>query len=135
MTLWKSILKPNESVLTALAVAGGVLAIYNTNLPTIVEIHAAPAHNDAVYSSMKKAKWTSTALVVGAYALTHDPNVFVAGGVTFLAIEWMFRHANSVDPNSNKSVPKSSGHGMTMDTAESSDDYDYASDDNSYGSY
>lgn len=129
MTLWKSILKPDQSVITALAVAGGVLAVYNANLPTMVEIHAAPAHNKAVEASQKKAMWTSTALVTGAYLLTRDTNVFVAGGLTFVAIEWLFRHANSVDPNSNKSVPKG-GHGSSADVAYASDgDVDYSGDE------
>lgn len=126
MKLWKSILKPDQSVITSLAVAGGVLAVYNANLPTMVEIHAAPAHNDAVAASQKKAMWTSAALVTGAYLLTRDPNVFVAGGITFVAIEWLFRHANSVDPLSNKVVPKG-GHGASVDVAYASDgDVDYS---------
>lgn len=126
MKLWNSILKPDQSVITALAVAGGVVAVYNTNLPTMVEVHAAPAHNDAVYASMKKAKWTSAALVTGAYLLTRDPNVFVAGGATFVAIEWMFRHANSVDPNTNSMTPHS-GHGLASpDVATTSDGMDYS---------
>jgi len=129
MKLWKSILKPDQSVITSLAVAGGVLAVYNANLPTMVEIHAAPAHNRAVEASQKKAMWTSAALVTGAYLLTRDTNVFVAGGITFVAIEWLFRHASSVDPNSNKSVPKGSGHGSMSDTAQASDDYDYSVDE------
>lgn len=129
MALWKSILKPDQSVITSLAVAGGVLAVYNANLPTMVEIHAAPAHNKAVESSQKKAMWTSAALVGGAYLLTRDTNVFVAGGLTFVAIEWLFRHANSVDPNSNKSVPKG-GHGASADVAYASDDnVDYSGDE------
>lgn len=128
MKLWNSILKPDQSVITALAVAGGVIAVYNTNLPTMVEIHAAPAHNDAVYNSMKKAKWTSAALVTGAYLLTRDANVFVAGGLTFVAIEWMFRHANAVDPNTGKMAPYS-GHGAMRDVATASDEgYDYGGD-------
>lgn len=129
MKLWNSILKPDQSVVIALAVAGGVLGVYSHNLPTVVEIHAAPAHNEAVYSAMNKAKWTSAALVTGAYLLTRDPNVFVAGGATFVAIEWMARHANAVDPNTGKMAPFS-GHGQTRDVATASDEgYDYSGDE------
>lgn len=128
---WKTILKPDQSVVTSLAVAGGVLAVYTTSLPSMVEIHAAPAHNASVASSQRKAMWTSAALVGGAYLLTRDPNVFVAGGVAFVSIEWLFRHANGVDPRSGKVVSRDgSGHG-SQDTADTGyfdnpDDSDYA---------
>lgn len=129
--LWKSILKPDQSVVIALAVAGGVASIYGTMLPSMVEIHAAPAHNQAVETTQKKAMWSSAALVAGSYLLTRDPNVFVAGGAAFVAIEWLFRHANNTDPNSNQTVPKG-GHGGYSSVAQASDDDDSYDDDVDY---
>lgn len=131
MTLWKSILKPDQSVVIALAVAGGVYAVYSNNMPSMAECHAAEPHNSSIGSSMNKAKWTSAGLVVGAYLLTRDPNVFIAGGAAFLAIEWQYRHANAVDPRSGKMVSKQAAYNGYQDTAsagddEGSEDYSYA---------
>ena len=72
--------------------------------------------------------WTSALLVTGSYLLTRDPNVFVAGGAAFVGIEWLYRHANQVDPNTGKIVKKGGGMGhQSSSTAMTSDDtYDYS---------
>lgn len=92
----ESMLKPSESVAASLATAGLVYGVYMYSMPSMVEVHGAQAHNIHVDSARKKAMWTSVAVVSGVFLLTKDANVFIIGGIAFLALEWSYRHANAV---------------------------------------
>lgn len=109
---FKTFLKPSESVMVALATGAMVYGVYQYSLPTVAEVHATEPHNISLESGRKKAMWTSAALVGGVFLLTHDPNVFMVGGLTFLALEWSHRHANSVHPNTGKMVAKSASDAL-----------------------
>lgn len=129
--IFKSILKPNESVAISLGTGGLVFGVYQFMLPSVTEIHGAEAHNGAVSTSQKKAMWTSAAVVGGATLLTRDPNVFIAGAAVFLFLEWSARHANMVDPKSGKVVPKGKTASQAMDdgyqeTDQPTTEYDYS---------
>jgi len=128
---FKSILKPSESVMTSLATGGLVYGIYQLEMPPVTEVHGAMPHNGSVDSSRKKAMWTSAAVVGGAFLLTRDATVFSAGAAVFLALEWSYRHANSVHPGHGKMVPYASGDmGETyVDTT------DEQNDDEGYDNY
>lgn len=126
---FKSILKPNESVAISLGTAGLTYGVYQFSLPSLTEIHGAMPHNNSVDSSRKKAMWTAAAVVGGATLLTRDPNVFTAGMLVFLALEWSTRHANAVHPESGKMVPKTSVQALEDGYAASPDESsDYAPD-------
>lgn len=101
----ESILKPSDSVMVSLATAGFVYAVYQHALPSMVEIHAANPQNDSVESSRKKAMWTSAGITAGLFLLTRDPNIFIAGALTTVVIDWQVRHANAVDSKTGKMVP------------------------------
>jgi|SRR6185312_1178078 len=113
--IFKSILKPDQSVAISLGTGGLVFGVYQFMLPSVTEIHGAEAHNGAVSSSQKKAMWTAAAVVGGATLVTRDPNVFIAGATVFLFLEWSARHANSVDPRSGKVVPRGKSAGAALD--------------------
>lgn len=125
---WKSLLKPDQSVLTALATAGAVFAVYTVAMPSLSEVHAANPHNQAIDSGRKKAMITAIGLVSGAFLLTKDVNVFIAGGAVFLGEEWSYRHANASHPETGKVVPYTANamvdQGYTQ-TDMPSDDEDY----------
>lgn len=108
----KSILKPPESVAVSVATAGLVFGVYQFSLPSVTEVHGAMPHNINVASSQKKAMWESAAIVSGAFLLTKDANVFMAGALTFLFLEWSYRHANAVHPESGQLVPQTGSQAL-----------------------
>jgi hypothetical protein len=106
MKLFNTFLKPSESVMVSLATGAMVFGIYQYSLPTVAEVHATEPYNTNLEASRKKAMWTSGAVVGGMFLLTRDPNVFMVGGLSFLALEWSHRHANATHPNTGKMVKK-----------------------------
>lgn len=104
--LFKTFLKPSESVMAAMATAAIVYAVYQSHLPTVAEVHATDPHNTALESGRKKALYTSGAVVGAMFLLTHDANVFMAGAGATVVLDWMHRHANAVNPNTGKMVPR-----------------------------
>lgn len=101
---FKTFLKPSESVMVSLATGAMVFGVYQYSMPSISEVHATDAHNVNLDSGRKKAMWTSAAVVGGMFLVTRDPNVFMIGGLSFLALEWSYRHANSTDAKTGKVV-------------------------------
>lgn len=104
--------RPSESVMASVATAGLVFGVYQFSLPSVTEVHGAMPHNINVDSSRKKAMWTSGAIVSAAFLLTKDYNVFMAGAGTFLALEWSYRHANAVHPESGQLVPQTGAQAL-----------------------
>jgi hypothetical protein len=119
---FKSILKPSESVMVAVAGVAVVYGIYEMNMPSMTEVHGAKAHNPSVASSQKKAMWGSAATVGALFLLTKDATVFTLGGAMFLYEEWSYRHANSVNPQSGKVQPLGPSASQSMDMGYSAPD-------------
>lgn len=130
---FKSILKPNESVMAGVATAAFVYGIYQVSMPSMTEVHGAQPHNGSVASSQKKAMWASAAAVGGLFMLTKDATVFTFGSLMFLYEEWGYRHANAVDSSTGKVMPlgKTMRNAMDMGAAEQPD----STADGGYGSY
>lgn len=106
MNLFKTFLKPSESVMVSLAAGAMVYGTYQYSLPDLATVHQTEPYNINLEAGRKKAMWTSAAIVGGMFLLTHDPNVFQVGALAFLALEWSHRHANATHPNTGKMVPK-----------------------------
>jgi len=130
MSFFKTFLKPSESVMVALATGAIVYAAWDNALPSIAEVHATEPYNNSLENSRKKAVVTSIAIVGGMFLLTHDPNVFMVGGATTIALDWMHRHANTVNPTTGKMVAQSQASTLSqgpadqgMSTDESMDNY------------
>ena len=104
MNLFKTFLKPSESVMVSLATGAMVIGVYQYSLPSLAEAHQTDPFNPNLDAGRKKAMWTSAAVVGGMFLLTHDPNVFQVGALAFLALEWSHRHANATHPNTGKMV-------------------------------
>lgn len=125
-SLFKSVLKPSESVMVALATGAFVYGVYQYSLPSVTEVHGAMPHNNNVNSSVKKARFTAGGAVAAVFLITHDANVFNAGALTLVALDWSYRHANAVHPESGQLVPQTGvqalNHGYSMDAA-GGDDY------------
>lgn len=120
------VLKPSESVMASLATVGVVYGVYSYNLPSVTEVHGAMPHNINVSSSRKKAAISAAAAAGALFLLSRDPNVFMAGAATFVVLDWSYRHANAVHPETGKLIPR-------MDMSQAAASYYDASDDTSDG--
>ena len=101
---FKSILKPNESVLTAVAAAGSVWAVYQLDIGPVANAHASDANHPALASARKKASWTAFALVSGLFLITKDANVAIFGYASVVAMEIHYRHAIMASPATGQIV-------------------------------
>ena len=59
--VFRSILKPSESVVAGAATVGFVIAVYQMNLGTAAQVHATDANHPVLESSRKKAGYTALA--------------------------------------------------------------------------
>lgn len=99
-------LKPENSIVTSLATVALVAAIYQTDVGTMAQVHMSPAYHGPAGSVIKKAGWTSLAVIGGLFILTRDPNVVVLGGAAVIAFHASYRHAHMADPDTGQVVPE-----------------------------
>jgi hypothetical protein len=95
-------LKPNESLITGLAVATVVYAVYEHTLPSVADTQASSPNSPTLDKSRKVATWTAAGIVAGVSLLAKDPTIFVIGGTVLVALDFSHRHANSVNPDTQK---------------------------------
>ena len=103
----RSILKPEGSVMAAVAVAGMVYAIYQLNVGSVSQAHASDANHPALESSRKKAGYTSFIAVAGLTLITRDGNVGILGFGSIVAMEVSYRHAIMASPTTGEIVAPS----------------------------
>lgn len=97
-------LKPEVSLTVAAATGAVVYAIFQTELPSMADVHAAPPHNPFVTRSVNAAGWTAAAVVGGISLLAKDPTVFVVGGALAAFLTWRAKHANATNPATGQVV-------------------------------
>ncbi len=97
---WKSILKPNESVLSGIAEIGAVYAIYQLNTGSVAQAHASDSNLPALETSRRKAGYSAFALIAALFLLTKDATGFILGSGTIIAMECSYRTAIMADPQS-----------------------------------
>jgi hypothetical protein len=102
---FKSILRPENSALAGVAVAGSVWAIYNMNVGPVSQAHASDANHPANESSRKKAGYTAFIFVSGLTLITRDSNVGLLGFASIVAMEFNYRHAIMAHPVTGQMVP------------------------------
>ena len=127
-------LAKEQSIVAGLSVATVVYATYSRATPSVADMRVGKAGDDDIESARKQAAWISAG-VVGAVALiAKDPNIFVMGGAMVIALDWMTRHANQVNPQSGRASTIIRGGNLPVST-QSNDNgaYGYANDiDTSY---
>lgn len=102
---FKSVLKPDSSVMVGLAEAAAVYVIYQSALPSHADIRSAPAHDTTIESARKAAAWKSAAVLGFVFLLTQDLNSFLIGGLALGGIDILTKHANGVNPSTGKLQP------------------------------
>jgi len=113
----KSVLKPEGSITIGIAEAAAVFVIYQSQLPNHADIAAAAPHDATIETARKKAAWTSAAVIGFVFLLSRDLNSFLFGGLALGAVDMMAKHANGVNPATNKvaAAPGSSITGAAME--------------------
>ncbi|HEX3642386.1 MAG TPA: hypothetical protein VHV10_13935, partial [Ktedonobacteraceae bacterium] len=101
----KSILQPQGTVMSGLAVAGSVYAIYQLDCGNVASAHASDANHGALETSRKKAAWTSFIMVSAITLITRDAGVGTLGYASIIAMDLSYRHAIMVDPNTGVMQP------------------------------
>ncbi len=100
-----SVLKPEGSIVGALAVMTAVYAVYSHGLPSIADVRTAEPGNKDVDSAERSAAWMAAGIVGGVSLIAKDPTIFILGGATIIGLSWWTRHANMVNPEHGKAVP------------------------------
>lgn len=124
-------LKPEASLMVALATGTIVYAIYSSALPTVADVRSVDQMNQDVDAAEKQATWTAAAVCAGISLVSRDPNPFIFGGLVTVVLAWTHRHANMVNPLTGKA----STAGATMadmtpavSQADAPDSYGYDDD-------
>lgn len=104
---FKSILRPEGSIVSGIATAGGVWAIYQMNVGSVSQAHASDANHISLESSRKKAGYTSFLFVSAITLLTRDSGVGLLGYSSIVAMEASYRHAIMADPTTGIMQPPS----------------------------
>lgn len=99
---FKSILKPENSVISGIAVAGAVFAIYNLDVGSVSAAHASDANHQALETSRKKAGYTAFIAVAGVGLMTKDVNILILGFASIVAMELHYKTAIMTNPQTNK---------------------------------
>lgn len=91
-------LKPEASIMTGLATATVVYGVYQMSLPTVADTRALEVNAPDLSKAERTASWVSAGAVAGISLIARDPTVFIIGGATVIAMAWLHRHANFVNP-------------------------------------
>jgi hypothetical protein len=105
-------LNDESSVAIGLAVGGVAFTIFNMSLPPLTDIRAAEPENGDIFAAERTATWLAAGLVTGTALIVRDATVFVIGGTVVVAMAWLYRHANEVNPVSGKATSDLAVPGM-----------------------
>lgn len=99
---FKSILKPEGSVVAAIATVAVVYGLYQTQCGPVAQARATDANHPVLESSRKKAGYTAIVAVAALTLITKDPNVGILGGGAIIAMELSYRTGIMAEPMSGK---------------------------------
>lgn len=102
---FKSMLKPENSLIMGATVAGIVYATYQLDIGPVSGAQASDAHHPILEVSRKKAGYTSLVLVGGLALLARDVNIVILGGAAIIAMEAHYRHAIMAHPETGQMMP------------------------------
>ena len=98
----RSVLKPEGSIVAAVAVVGLVYATYQMDCGPVSGAYVTAANHPALESSRKIAGYTSFVLVAGLTLITRDANVGILGFASIVAMEAHYRHAIMASPETGR---------------------------------
>lgn len=104
--------------------------IFMHNLPPVADVRSADAFNAQIESAERTALLETTALTLVVAGFARSLETFAIGGLVIVAVDFTFKHANAVNPNTNK-MQTSDQSGLDMGTVHPLPDY--ASQDQTAG--
>jgi hypothetical protein len=117
-----SLLKPEASVVTGLATAALVIAVYSKALPSSVDVRVGAPQDPDIDSARKQAAWTSAGAVAAVALIAQDATVFTLGGLMVIGMDWWTRHSNLNNPAVSQYLPTNLGDTQPTLTQEMQDD-------------
>lgn len=94
----------DAALTVSLATGALVYSVYSNATPTLADIRAGSDNDEQMYRTSRGAFLLSLGVASAVSLLAGDPTIFCIGGGTAVALEWMHRHANAVDPESGRAV-------------------------------
>lgn len=104
---FKSVLKPEGSLILGATVAGVVYSVYQLDVGPVATVQATDANHPILDTSRKKAGYTSLIMVGGLALLARDPNIVILGGAAIIMMEAHYRHAIMASPETGQIQPPS----------------------------
>lgn len=119
------------SVVGGVATAALVYGVYSASLPSAADARSMKPNQDLA-SSERTASWIAAGIVGGVSLVAKDPTIFIIGGTMVIAMAWLHRHANAVQPSmaratlqavprvsqetapANYAAPKAAGYGAAI---------------------
>lgn len=98
----KSILRPDSSIQLGVLIGIVDVFIYSKSVPSLADVRTADPHNEDVETARKHAAWATIAFNSFVSMVTRDWNVFLTGGIVVIALDFMTKHANGVNPATKK---------------------------------
>lgn len=92
------------SIGMGLAVGALVGMVFTHAMPTLVDHRVGDPDDPVAASALKTATWTSIGIVSATAAIAKDPTIFVLGGAVTVGFNLWHRHANMVNPLTNRAT-------------------------------
>ena len=96
--------------------------IFMHYLPPITDVRSAQPFNAQVESSERTALLATTALTLLVAGFARSLETFMIGGAIIVGVDFAYKHANAVNPSTNKLVSSDQG-GLDMSNVHSLPDY------------
>ena len=103
--MFKSVLKPGESVGVAMGTGAIVFGVYSAHLPSLVDTKSAKPHNTQVNQSLKVSAFTSAAIIGGVTLITRDVTPLIIAGTVMVLVHVSHAKANASNPATGKVAP------------------------------
>lgn len=83
--------RPEISIPAALATGSVVIALYQRNTPTNLDMRAAQVGDRNAEAVRKQQAWLSAAAVGAISLVAKDPTIFIVGGTMVVVLDWLTR--------------------------------------------
>jgi hypothetical protein len=88
--------------------------IFMHNMPPVTDVRAADPYNPQVESAERTALLETTALTLLVAGFARSMETFIIGGAVIIAVDFTFKHANAVNPSTNKMAPDAVSAGGSL---------------------
>jgi hypothetical protein len=92
----------DNSIITSLATVAVVVAVYQSKIGPVSDVHATAPNDGNIAASIRKAGWQSLGVVSAIALLAGDLNIVILGGAAVIAEELSYRHANMTNPGTGQ---------------------------------